>query len=199
MTEAKPGIYDRIILSVPVLGRLERWMIDLGNRPSAMGWLLFISFLESIIFPIPMDPLLAIVVLARPRHYIRIALWTAFTSVLGGIVGWWIGLTLGKAVISMGWIAEAGAYAAAQEVLARHGWLVLFIGAFTPFPYKAVVVSAGFLGYGIVPVVLTSMVGRTARFVLVAAIVRHRQETWKAGGLTILLAVLMASFWWYIQ
>ena len=199
MPEPKSGLYNRIIHSIPFLGRLEDWMVDLGGRPSAMGWLLFISFLESIIFPVPMDPLLVMVVMARPRHYIRIALWTAFASVIGGVVGWWIGLTLGQAVISMGWIAEAGAYAKAQEVLARHGWVVLFIGAFTPFPYKAVVVASGFLGYGLVPVILTSMAGRSARFLLVAAIVRHRKDTRKAGLLTVLLACLMVFFWWYAQ
>ena len=197
--QIKRGLYDRIIFAIPLLGRLERWMEDMGSRPSAMSWLLFISFLESIIFPIPMDPLLMIVVMARPMHYVRIALWTAFTSVVGGVVGWGIGLALGEAVTTMGWIGDAGAYAAAQEVMAKHGWLVLFVGAFTPFPYKIVVVSAGFLGYGLVPVLLTSIVGRTARFLLVAAIVRYRKETWTAAALTTGTAVLMTFFWWYIQ
>ena len=199
MNDRKPGLYDRAIDSVPFLARLQRWMIDLGRRPAALNWLLFISFLESLIFPIPMDPLLAVVVLARPQQWVRLALLTALTSVIGGIVGWWIGLTVGEAIIAMGWLGDEGAYAVVREVFAEHGWLVLFIGAFTPFPYKIVVVSSGFLGFGLVPLILTSIVGRSLRFLLVAAIVRYRRDTWKAGTLTFLLAGLMLFFWWYIQ
>ena len=199
MNDKKPGLYDRAIDSVPFLARLQRWMIDLGRRPAALNWLLFISFLESLIFPIPMDPLLAVVVLARPQQWVRLALLTALTSVIGGVVGWWIGLTVGEAIIAMGWLGDEGAYAVVREVFAEHGWLVLFIGAFTPFPYKIVVVSSGFLGYGLVPLILTSIVGRSLRFLLVAAIVRYRRDTWKAGTLTFLLAGLMLFVWWYIQ
>ena len=199
MTEAKPGFYDRVIMSVPFLARLQDWMVNLGRRPSAVWWLASLSFLESLIFPIPMDPLLAVLVLARPERWVRLALLTAISSVVGGVFGWWIGLTLGDAIITMGWIGEAGAYATAVEVFAKHGWLVLLIGAFTPLPYKVVVVTSGFLGFGVLPLIAASLVGRTGRFLLVAAIVRYRQETWKAGVLTALLVGLFLFFWWYIQ
>ena len=199
MSEHRPGLYDRFIASVPILARLQRWMINVGRRPAALNWLLFISFLESLVFPIPMDPLLAVVVIARPAQWVRLVLLTALTSVIGGVVGWWIGLTLGEAIIAMGWLGEEGAYATVREVFAKHGWLVLFVGAFTPFPYKIVVVSSGFLGYGLVPLVITSLVGRSLRFLLVAAIIRYRRDTRKAAVLTFVLAGLMAFFWWYIQ
>ena len=199
MIQRTPGLYDRFIASVPFLARLQQWMINAGRRPAALNWLLFISFLESLVFPIPMDPLLAVVVIARPRQWISLALLTALASVIGAIAGWWAGLAVGEAIIAMGWLGEEGAYADVRDVFARHGWLVLFVGAFTPFPFKIVVVSSGFLGYGLLPLILTSLAGRSLRFLLVAAIIRYRRDTRKAAFLTFLLAGLMAFFWWYIQ
>ena len=47
------------------------------------------------------------------------------------------------------------------------------------------VVSAG-LGIGFLPLVLASIIGRTARFMLIAGIVRHRRDNKIAGLLTVL-------------
>ena len=88
MTQAKTGLYDRFIHSVPFMSRLQDWVIDLGGRPSAMRWLLTLSFLESIFFPVPVDPLMGMVVLARPGHYIRIALMTALACIIW-CLSWW--------------------------------------------------------------------------------------------------------------
>jgi len=195
----RPGLYDRILIAVPVLGRLQDWVIRLGSHRAALPWLLVLSFLESIIFPVPIDPLLAGLVLARPKQYIRLGVLTAMASTLGGILGWGIGLFLGQAVIGMGWIGEEGAFAEVAAAFARHGWLLMLIGAFTPLPYKVVVVSAGFLGIGLLPLIITSLIGRNARFVLIAALIRYRQDTGKAMSILSLLLVLFAFFWWYIQ
>ena len=61
--------------------------------------------------------------------------------------------------------------------------------------YKVMVVSAGFLGIGFLPLVLASIIGRTARFMLIAGIVRHRRDNKIAGLLTVLLVVLVLVFW----
>ena len=75
--------------------------------------------------------------------------------------------------------------------------MLLLIGAFTPLPYKVVVVSAGFLGIGIIPLIVASLIGRSGRFLLVAGIVRYRRNTALAGGLTAILTGLVVFFWWY--
>ncbi|MEK9861248.1 MAG: hypothetical protein VW554_06985, partial [Alphaproteobacteria bacterium] len=92
------SLYDRLIASIPILARLQQWVIDLGQRPTALAWLYGLTFLESIIFPLPVDPLLAGVVMARPNRYIRLALTIGVFSTLGGMVGWWIGSWIGEAV-----------------------------------------------------------------------------------------------------
>ena len=195
-SSSSSSLYDRVLEAIPFLSRLQDWVIALGQRKSAVRWLLGLSFLESIIFPIPIDPLLAGIVMARPRAYMRLAVMTGVASTLGGIAGWGIGVWLGEAVMASGWIGSEGAYIEVKEHFARHGWVLVLIGAFTPIPYKVMVVSAGFLGIGFIPLVGASLIGRTARFVLVAGIVRHRQDNKIAGVLTLLLVVLVLVFWW---
>lgn len=189
------SLYDRLIASIPILARLQQWVIDLGQRPTALAWLYGLTFLESIIFPLPVDPLLAGVVMARPNRYIRLALTIGAFSTLGGMVGWWIGGWIGEAVQASGWIGHDGHYAAVAEGIAAHGWLFVMIGAFTPLPYKVMAVSAGFLGIGLIPMALASLVGRTARFLLVAAIVRHRSDNKKAALFSMMLIGLVLIFW----
>ena len=195
MTTSSSSLFDRIIYAIPFLAKLQDWVITLGERKSATRWLYGLSFLESIIFPVPIDPLLAGIVMARPRDYIRLALLTGIASTLGGIAGWGIGVWLGDAVMASGWIGKDSAYEVVAAGFATHGWVLVLIGAFTPLPYKVMVVSAGFLGIGFLPLVLASIIGRTARFLLIAGIVRHRRDNKIAGLLTALLIVLVLVFW----
>lgn len=189
------SLFDQILMRIPMLARLQDWVIALGQRKSAVKWLMGLSFFESIIFPIPVDPLLVGLVMARPKDYLRLAVMTGIVSTLGGIAGWGIGIWLGEAVMSMGWIGKDSAYQAVATGFAQHGWLLVMIGAFTPLPYKVMVVSAGFLGIGFVPLVAASLIGRTARFIMIASITRHRSDNKKAGALIGLLIVLILLFW----
>ena len=53
-------------------------------------WILyFISFLESIIFPIPTDPFLIPFIITEKKFY-RLAIFTTLFSVLGGIVAYFL-------------------------------------------------------------------------------------------------------------
>jgi len=195
MTTSSTSLFDRIILAIPFLAKLQDWVISLGQRKSATSWLYGLSFLESIIFPLPIDPLLAGIVMARPHHYIRLAIMTGLASTLGGVMGWAIGIWLGDAVMASGWIGRDSAYQAVAAGFSEHGWLLVLIGAFTPLPYKVMAVSAGFLGIGFIPLLLASLIGRTARFTLIAAIVRYRRDNKVAALLTALLVGLVLLFW----
>ena len=49
------------------------------------------AVLESIIIPVPVDPLLVATVLARPARWWRLAIGCTIASVIGGVGGWAIG------------------------------------------------------------------------------------------------------------
>ena len=52
--------------------------------------LYFISFIESIIFPIPTDPFLIPFIITEKKFF-RLAIFTTLFSVLGGIVAYFLG------------------------------------------------------------------------------------------------------------
>ena len=52
------------------------------------------AVLESIIIPIPVDPLLVATVLARPAAWIRLTAGCTIASVIGGGLGWALGASL---------------------------------------------------------------------------------------------------------
>lgn len=177
----------------------EAWLTRLGSRPAALRWLIGLGIAESVIFPLPIDPLLAAMVIARKNSFVRLALLTGLASCLGGMIGWLLGYAISTELTGntalLGFIGNDEKYAAVAAGFARHGWLLVFIGAFTPLPYKVIAVSAGLLGIGWLPFLTASLVGRNLRFLLVAAIVHHRGDIRKSGLLTCLLAVLFAFFW----
>ncbi len=65
--------------------------ISLAGTKTAQKLLYFLSFLESVIFPLPIDPLLCACVVAKPKKVLQLATLTLFFSVAGGVLGWLIG------------------------------------------------------------------------------------------------------------
>ena len=51
-----------------------------------------------------------------------------------------------------------------QSQINNNVFLVMFIGAFTPLPYKVFVLSAGFLKVSFLPFIIASILGRGLQF-----------------------------------
>jgi len=140
------------------------------HAPLYLGGL---SFAESSFFPIPPDVMLAPMALARPERAWRYALLTTVTSVLGGMLGYLIGVFAFEVVEPL--IRQAGyweGYQRAGEWFATWGFWAIFLAGFSPIPYKVFTISAGVIGMAFLPFVLASAIGRGARFYLVAGLMR---------------------------
>ena len=136
------------------------------------------AVLESIIIPVPVDPLLVATVLARPARWRQLAIGCTIASVIGGFGGWAIGRFFSLHIhdwlaVLPAKLAAPAAFAAVETGFAEFGIFLVFLGAFSPLPYKVIAVSAGLGGFGLVPFVLTSIIGRGLRFAIIAAIARH--------------------------
>ena len=70
------------------------WFEPKADTKAAKIWLFIISFTESFIFPIPVDPFMAIVILVQRKKWLYFVWLTSLASVLGGIGGYLIGLLL---------------------------------------------------------------------------------------------------------
>ncbi|AHG76350.1 hypothetical protein X808_18300 [Mannheimia varigena USDA-ARS-USMARC-1296] len=165
----------------------------------AAFWLSLVSFIEAIFFPIPPDVMLIPMSMAKPKNAFKYAFYTTVASVLGGIIGYFIGLYATDWV--QGVIASWGMQAnfdRAKAWFETWGVAVVFLAGFSPIPFKVFTVCAGVLQMAFFPFVITAAISRFARFILVAKLsawsgkkyeVRIRHSIELIGWGTIVLAV----------
>ncbi|MFB3817921.1 MAG: YqaA family protein [Candidatus Methylomirabilales bacterium] len=158
-------------------GFYDRTMAYAGH-PQALWVLSVISFVESSVFPIPPDVLLIPMVLARRDQAFLIATACTVSSVVGGYVGYAIGYflfeTVGRWVIDVYGLAEN--FAVFQEGFARYGWWIIVIKGMTPIPYKLITIAAGVFKFPLLAFTAASLISRSLRFFLLAALL------WKFGA-----------------
>jgi membrane protein YqaA with SNARE-associated domain len=137
------------------------------------AWALFaVSFAESSFFPIPPDAMLVPMVLADRRKAWLYAGICTLASVLGALLGYWIGHalyeTVGQPIIAFYHLEEK--VQAFIDGFNKWGVWIILIKGLTPIPYKLVTIASGIAGFALTPFILASIVTRGLRFFLVAAL-----------------------------
>lgn len=156
-------------LFAPLYARAMQW----ARHRHAPWYLGGLSFAESSFFPIPPDVMLAPMALARPDKAWHYAWITTLASVAGGLFGYLIGLMAFGAIEP--WLQTSrywGAYELATAWFGQWGVVAVLIAGFSPIPYKVFTIAAGALSMAFLPFALASLVGRGARFFLVAGLMR---------------------------
>ncbi len=149
----------------PIYDKTMEW----SKHRFAGFWLSFVSFIEAIFFPIPPDVMLIPMSMSKPKNAMRYAIYTTIASVLGGIIGYFIGLYAFEWV--QGLIADWGMQANFDKAKAwfeTWGVAVVFLAGFSPIPYKVFTICAGVMQMAFFPFVITAAISRFARFALVA-------------------------------
>ena len=156
---------------------LYNWTISLAQSRHALWALAVVAFLESSVFPIPPDILMIPMILAAPSRAFLIATVALVASVLGGMLGYYIGYglfeTVGRPVLEF-----YGKDAYFEEFRTTYNawgaWAVLIAGV-TPFPYKVITILSGTTALSLPVFIAASIVARGLRFFIVAALL------WKYG------------------
>ncbi len=176
--------------------RTMRW----SRHPQAPWYLGGLSFAESSFFPIPPDVMLAPMSLAQPQRAWRYAAITTLASVLGGLLGYLIGVFAFEAVEP--YLHSAGYwdhYLEARRWFDTWGFWAVFVAGFSPIPYKVFTITAGAISMALMPFLLASCIGRGARFFMVAGLMAwggERAERLlheyidRLGWLVVVLAVI---------
>ncbi len=142
-----------------------------SRHPKAPFFLGGLSFAESSFFPIPPDVMLAPMSLAQPNKAWYYAFLTTVTSVLGGILGYFIGVfafdLIEPILHSYGYYDR---YELAKNWFETWGFWAIFIAGFSPIPYKVFTIASGVVGMAFLPFVIASFVGRGLRFFMVAGL-----------------------------
>ena len=186
----------------PLYDRVLRW----SAHRHAPRYLAAMSFVESSFFPIPPDVMLVPMAVARPER----SMWFAVVTTLASVAGALLGYAIGYFAIDMflPWLERVGMLAEYQEAVswfAQYGlWIVLLAG-FTPLPYKVFTIAAGALSLSLTPFLIGSLIGRGARFGLVAGVAGilgprveplvRRWIEWLGWGVLVLAAIA----WWWLR
>ena len=153
---------------------LYKKCLDLAAHKSSKYYLAIVSFVESSFFPIPPDVMVIPMVISKKNDFIKIFLVTTIFSVLGGILGYFIGVfffDVAMQIVSF-YSYEDKVDAIKNSLISSDGfyaWLgILFLAGFTPLPYKVFTITSGLIGFNITIFILTSLISRGLRFFIVS-------------------------------
>ncbi len=153
---------------------LYKKCLHFAAHKSSKYYLALVSFIESSFFPIPPDVMLIPMVISKRNNFIEIFLIATVFSVLGGIIGYYIGVFFFELAIQImsfyGYENELDQIK--KNLLNNDGfyaWLgVLFLAGFTPLPYKVFTIASGLIEFNIVIFILISFISRGLRFFIVS-------------------------------
>jgi len=191
-----------------VSARSKRWF-DRLNESNHLLWLLgLVSFLETIILPIPIEVIL-IPLMAINRDRI-IALATAATvgCLLAAVTGYAVGMVLYESIGT--WFIETMGYEQAYESFKTffdsYGFGAILLVGILPIPFQVAMITAGLSGYPLPLFVLAAVIARGIRYYGLAWLVHRFGDDairiWKRHALTstliagaIIAALYFAGQW----
>jgi len=165
-----------------VVRRMYDWVLSWADTPYGTPALFVVSFTESSFFPVPPDVLQIALSAGKPHR----AFWYATVNLVGSVLGAFLGYLIGY----LFWTATQDfffAYVFQEEMFRKveglyqeHGFWAVLISAPTPIPYKLFTIAAGVCQLALLPFFIASVLGRGARFFLVAAIMYYFGPTVKS-------------------
>lgn len=169
------------------LRSMYSWILKWADTPYGPMALFITAFVESIFFPVPPDILLIALALGCTSKSFRFALNCTIGSILGAIVGYYIGF--------FAWISPSGEftpfanfffnnipgfsidlYNSIKELFNQWDFWVIFTAGFTPIPYKVFTITSGVFDLNMPMFVLASFISRGLRFFLIAYLI------WRFGA-----------------
>jgi len=157
--------------------KLYDWVLGLSARKSAEVWLAVIAVVESSFFLIPADVLFLPMALARPQRAYRLAFIATAGSVIGGILGYFLGMYLFEALAKPA-LAAFGELGKFEQLKACAGESMLLLLLTTSGlahipPIKIVTILAGVAQINFVFFVISCVLARGARFFALAWALRR--------------------------
>ncbi|HUU26290.1 MAG TPA: YqaA family protein [archaeon] len=159
-----------------LLRRLYDWVLHWAETPFGSAALFINAFAESSFFPIPPDALLIALSIGKPKRAFRFAAYCSVASVLGGAAGYLIGAVIwdlvGRFFFQYVPSFTPEAFEHVGMLYERYNFWVVFTAGFTPIPYKLITIGAGVFNINFLVFMAASVISRSARFFLVAGLIR---------------------------
>jgi membrane protein YqaA with SNARE-associated domain len=177
-------------LFTPLYDKCMGW----ARHRHAVWYLSGLSFAESSFFPVPPDVMLAPMSMAQPARAWRYAAITTLASVLGGLLGYFIGFFAFDLI--QPWLQEShywDKYLHARNWFEAWGFWAILVAGFSPIPYKVFTIAAGTLAMTMPLFVIGSILGRGGRFFLVAGLM-----AWGGPGMEQKLRIYVERLGWLV-
>ena len=157
-----------------MLNELYQKSLKLAAHKSSKKFLAIVSFMESSFFPIPPDVMIVPMVVAKKNDYLKIFLIATIFSVLGGFLGYFIGLSFSE--LSENVIGFYGYDDDVNELKDKFSigdghyiWIAtLFLAGFTPLPFKVFTITSGMIGFNLFIFFFICLISRGLRFFIVS-------------------------------
>ncbi len=147
--------------------RARIWMESFAEKPQAMWFLFIISLAEASFFPIPPDILLLAMGVATPKKAFKIAGITSLGSIIGAVLGYFIGFglfeTIGNSIVEL-YNGQEVWQVIVEKYNSEIGVWFLAGAAFSPIPFKIATIAAGATSMPLFQFILVCVIGRSVRF-----------------------------------
>ena len=165
---------------------LYDWVLKWSESRHALLALFLLAVAEASFFPIPPDALLIALCMGAYMRWKRFALVCSVGSVLGGALGYLIGLLafdlIGEHLLNVtatlsgmepSQLLDQAQYWFNEKEIAgmKVGAWAVGVAGFTPIPYKVFTIAAGFFKMSFVPFLIASIISRSLRFFIVAGMI----------------------------
>lgn len=182
------------------------WTLSWADRPGGVRALFALAVVESSVFPIPPDVLGMALCAGKPKRSFYFAAVCSVGSVLGGVLGYAIGMWLWEQTsvyffrFVPGFTPEV--FEKVRVLYETNAFWVVFTAAFTPIPYKVITIAAGVFHISFPVFLIASVIGRSLRFFLWAGMiyffgpaVKQWIEKYFEIAVTAFTVLLLGGFW----
>ena len=145
----------------------------------ALAAMLVVSVIDGSVFPIPPFAILVPMVLAEPKKWVRFAVLGMLASLVGGLIGYYLGAFLGEGAADLFGIdrnqriERFGINATLGELLGDKFLILALLCSVLPTPFKVVAIGSGMVSVPLGKFMLAAVIGRSVRFFLVAGFMAY--------------------------
>ena len=156
---------------------LKKYLLEKSSKFTksrlAYPFIFVLCFLESIIFPFPQEVFMIPMMASDRDRIFKIAWFALLGSLLGAIAAYFIGMylfeSIGMYILNLYSLYET--FTNFSNQVSEYGFLYVFVGGFTPVPFKIVTLSSGFIGINFLIFIAASIISRSVRFFLIGYII----------------------------
>ena len=160
---------------------LKKYLLEKSSKFTksrlAYPFIFVLCFLESIIFPFPQEVFMIPMMASDRDRIFKIAWFALLGSLFGAIAAYFIGMylfeSIGMYILNFYGLYET--FTNFSDQVSEYGFLYVFVGGFTPVPFKIITLSSGFIGINFLIFIAASIISRSIRFFLIGYII------WKFG------------------